>query len=351
MLIGHVYDATGVYTRVDFKAKALRAYGEPSMIEKAQEIIQEEVKRLEGIEITRVVDWPGGVGYFIREGFARLKETVGEGRVCLDLTSRPAKITVRGDEETKYDLDRLIDESKALSAAGIHGSDLADKEAVCPICTENVPSGEHLGCGHTYCAGCLKHLLASAVDTKTFPLACLGNDGSCASPFPIPFLRRFIPLQALNELEEAAFIAYMESHGQELQYCRTRDCKQIYRRQSTAVKIQCSACMTEICAACDAEAHEGLACNIAAQDAEHDEAVAKTGCKKCPGCSTWIEKSSGRNQMHCGYCVLLDMQSSIRPEYYVMGREHGSIYGDTLPDDIGLAQPADFIAEQPKAFR
>ncbi|KAF9522366.1 hypothetical protein CPB83DRAFT_864541 [Crepidotus variabilis] len=331
-MCNRIWETTNVYTKVDIKARALRVFGEPSMVEKAKIMVQEEVERLGGFETVRVIDWRGGISFFVQGGLAKLKEIVGEDRVRLDLTCKPPKITIQGTEEARYDLDRIIEEGKQ-SASADRVQKLGDGGATCPICTEDVVNGEQLGCGHTYCTSCLKHLLSSIVDTKAFPIVCWGDNSKCKSPITLPFLRRFIRHQVLSKLAEAAFVGYLETHPHELKYCPTPDCRQIYRHNATARRVQCPSCLFEICVACDREAHGGISCEAAKQAEQGDEQLEKAGCKKCPGCPAWILKSEGCNHMHCKYCnthfcwvcgkAFGKSQGAV---YDHMNSEHGGIY-------------------------
>ncbi|CAA7264096.1 unnamed protein product [Cyclocybe aegerita] len=249
--------ATGTYAKGDAKALTLRIYGEPRVIEKAQVLIRSYVGRMAGIETRTTLD-RDSVGFFVREGLGRLKELLGEDNVRFNLDSEVCTVTIKGGEEAKHHLRRLIGESKSQmqfedELPGIVGR-------TCPICYDDVSNPEQLGCGHTYCSGCLKHFLHSATDTDKFPLVCMGEDGRCNAPISIPFLHRFLPPQVFQQLIEAAFRSYLQKLPQELKYCPTPDCKQIYRVRQDVNAMQCPSCMSTICPRCNEEGHEGMTC-------------------------------------------------------------------------------------------
>ncbi|KAF8194705.1 hypothetical protein BJ912DRAFT_1141524 [Pholiota molesta] len=302
--LNRVLDEKKVYVRSDFKTRCLRVCGEPARVEEAKQMIREEVERLAGMETTRILDGACVRG-FMREGLGKLKELIGEDNVAVNVASVPYKVTVKGGVEATHHLQRLMDESRAMHAPDNTLPGDAERE-ICPICTDDVSNPEQLGCGHTYCSGCLSHFLTSAADSKNFPLACIGNGGQCRVPIAIPFIRRFLPQQLFENLVEAAFMAYLEQHPQELKYCTTPDCKQIYRRRTDKVLLKCPACFSTICPMCDEEAHEGMTCeerkihrDPGLQERLNDELARQQGFKKCPQCSVFIEKTEGCNHMTC----------------------------------------------------
>ncbi|KAF9485597.1 hypothetical protein BDN70DRAFT_988794 [Pholiota conissans] len=337
--LNRIFGEKKVYIRNDFKARCLRACGEPTRFEEAKQMIREEVERLAGMETTRVLD-PACVRGFMREGLGKLKELIGDDNVTVNVASVPFRVTVKGGIEATHHLQRLMDEARMIGALDEPLPGDTDKET-CPICTDDVSNGEQLGCGHAYCSGCLSHFLTSAVDNKNFPLACMGNGGACQVPFPIPSIRRFLPPQSFENLVEAAFATYLEQHSQELKYCTTPDCKQIYRRRSDKTLLKCPACFSTICPMCDEEAHEGMTCqerrihrDPGLQDRLTEEFAREHGYKNCPQCRILIEKTEGCNHMTCKCgahicwrCMGIFTANTIYPH---MQSAHNGIY-DTVP--------------------
>ena len=156
--------------------------------------------------------------------------------------------------------------------------------------------------------GGLKHFLTSAVDNRTFPLLCIEIEGTCNIPVAMPFIRRFLPAHTFHNLIEhrGCISKYLEQHQQELKYCTTPDCKQIYRRRTDKTALQCPACWSTICPSCDEEAHTGVSCeeqrtlkNLDEQERLNKQLAVSSGYKKCPSCRVMIEKTGGCNQMTC----------------------------------------------------
>jgi hypothetical protein len=362
-----IFAEKNVFVRGDFKTQSLKIYGESNAVEEVRQRIKEEVERLGQMESTRVLnrEW---VGFFVREGVGKLEELLGEENVRLDVQPRMCRITIKGGEEANHYLQRLIDQARA---AGIVDSVVpgTGETEVCPVCYGDLSYPEQLGCGHSYCSGCLKHFLTSAVDNKTFPLICVGNEATCNIPVAIPFIRRFLPAQTFSNLVEAAFHAYLEQHQRELKYCTTPDCKQIYRRRTDKTALQCPACFSTICPSCDEEAHAGMTCqeqrihrNPALQERLNEELAASSGYKRCPSCRAMIEKIEGCNHMtcRCGAHICwqcLNVFETAQETYNHLRAEHGGIYDEApaapaviVEEDWDEAWDEDFLAGQVEAL-
>ena len=187
-----------VYVRNDFKAKALKIYGEADAKEEACQMIREEVNRIAQLEKTIVLD-RACVGFFMRRGLAQLKKLVGEDNAVHSFESGRCKITIKGPDEHRHQLHRLIEESR--TGLGYYPEHRKGGDYPCPICTDEISHPEQLGCGHNYCPECLHHYLNSAPETQVFPLACI----VCKVPIAIPLLRHLLTPQAFRALVEAAF--------------------------------------------------------------------------------------------------------------------------------------------------
>jgi hypothetical protein len=333
-----VHTTCGAYVLKDRKIQTLRVYGDTEMVDKAKELIKEEVERLSFLEWVIPLKRQS-IRYFVRRGLAALKEVLGEDNVSLDLASTPCKLTIKGGDEARHHLSRLLDES--LTNVSLDQNHSADGDDICPICYDKVSHPESLGCGHIYCTACLRHYLTSAPDTKKFPLVCIGNEATCDIPISIPMIKKFLTQERFNHLIEVAFLSYLDKHPQELKYCTTPDCSQIYQSNSTKAVLQCPSCFSTICPSCHEEAHEGMTCNErklhsnpAEQERLTNEWAAMNGVKKCPTCSVWLEKTEGCNHMSCKCgahicwrCMGVFTAGTIHAH---MQTEHGGIY-DVAP--------------------
>ena len=301
-----IFTEKKVHVRSDFKAKALKIYGEADAKAEARQMIKEEVDRLAQLETTLTLD-QASVGFFMRRGLARLKDLVGEDKVVHSLESGRCMITIKGPDENRYHLYRLVEESRTgliFPEQHLKGR-TQPPSPICPICTDEISHSERLGCGHNYCPECLRHYLTSAPETKLFPLACI----TCKVPIPIPLLRRLLTPQAFQALVETAFSSYLSDPARKLKYCRTADCEQVYLQSEDPKVLNCPVCFSTVCSACGEEAHSGMTCaesklsrDPAEQDRLFDSWVAANNARRCPGCSTPIEKIDGCNHITCNRC-------------------------------------------------
>ncbi|KAF9524429.1 hypothetical protein CPB83DRAFT_861355 [Crepidotus variabilis] len=304
IFFNEVRKACGVELSRDPPIRAVRLYGDPLRLEQAERKVRDEAHRRAQVK-TRTTLNDDCADFFVRDGIVRLQELVGEGNVDLNITAKWSVIMMQGGDEATHHLERLMEESH------IHDFDEPDDGVVvvetCPICFNDVDSPERLGCGHGYCAGCLSNYLAAATNNKTLPVVCMGNDGTCAIPIALPFLRRFLPHQSFKQLVEAAFANYLERNPQEFRYCRTPDCRQTYRKQpeTQAENIRCPSCFVGFCGACEQD-HPRMNCKeyrLSKDEAEQERLngilAQQHGYQRCPRCAVWIEKTHGCNHMTC----------------------------------------------------
>ena len=334
VFLNRIYQTNGVYVRADLKTRSLRIHGRSdATVEEARTMVKEEIDRLAKLETTETLN-QASVGFFVRGGLGKLKELLGEENATMTFGTK-VLITVKG-EEGKRHLNRLIAESRTAQFVDQTLPGDIEKD-ICPICTDEISHAEQLGCGHSYCSGCLQHYLESAPHTKIFPLACIGNEGACKVPISIPEIRRFLKPQVFQALVEVAFRSYLDQHAQELKFCTTPDCQQIYRHNPNTRILQCPSCFSTICSACDEEAHEGMTCQERQRhksSAEQDRLFnvwANEHSKRCPECRRVIEKSEGCNHMTCPcgahFCWLCGKSFSVATIYGHMDTEHGGMFG------------------------
>jgi len=242
-----------VYMCCEAETQALRVYGEPGGTVQTRQMIQEEVSRRKQVLTRTPLPNLSSADFFVKEGLGKLRELVGEDNVVLTKTSTWAAIKMRGGEEAKHHLQRLIQDSLFGASAKDSGT--------CPICFDEVAYPEVLECGHVYCPGCLDDYLTSAADNKNFPIVCMGNEGTCRIPISLPLLRSFLPYSTFKRLLEAAFTSYVERNPGEIRYCKTPDCRQTYRPdpERTGNPLVCPSCFGTTCSSCGND-HGNMTC-------------------------------------------------------------------------------------------
>jgi RNA recognition motif-containing protein len=304
-----VYEESRAYIRVDKRQSTLKAFGEPSAVERAKVMIQKEVDRLASRQF-EVFLKRASIRYFVdgARGSMLLKQEVGEGNVMLDVSSNPCKIVIQGGEAARHCLKKLINESLSDAIRSQHR--LKDGET-CPVCYDAIDQPYRLGCGHAYCHGCLNHFLLAASDTKKFPLSCMGDEGTCGVPIPIPVIQRFLLPAQVKRLLEVSFLDHLGRNPGKFRYCATPDCPEIYSLESGSGDgiFQCRSCFVSVCVSCG-EDHDWFSCEewkihrdpgtqerLLENWAEGSENV-----KKCPTCKTLVEKNGSSDHMTCPKC-------------------------------------------------
>ncbi|KAG9221039.1 hypothetical protein CCMSSC00406_0002361 [Pleurotus cornucopiae] len=290
---------TGGFLRADYRLKVLKAYGKPDVVNSIRVMVQSELQKPASREWSCTVRRQS-VGFFIRRGVPMLQAMFGNEIVRFNAVSRV--ITVRG-EDARRSLKIFIAQSIEEVKIPITASTLTKQ--ICPVCYDNVTNPFVLACKHVYRTPCMRHL-SSAEETDAFHLMCIGEEGRCGVPVPIPVVQRFLTPADFTRLLEVVFASYVEKNPRSLRYCKTSDCNQIYRttdRVGTDCTVQCPSCFSIVCSACHEDGHGGMSCEDAKlQRAEDHEQLSEAWIqqrKRGPRCQAPIESSGGCNDMSC----------------------------------------------------
>jgi len=244
------------YVRPDKTKQVLRVYGSETAINHARREIEKQMETLALIDFQMEIE-DHCIRFFIQKGIKILGDTLGEDNVWLHTTSKPYFVSVRGGHDAEHGLQKLVSEASKRPLR----PPVLDWSQTCPLCSEEPTQPFPLACQHIYCTWCLTHMLISATDGKSIPVCCIGDEGRCETPIPLPIIERFISPVRLTQMLENSFRVYLEQHPDEFRFCPTPDCTQIYRvsTEDSAV-IQCPACLTETCSHCHKSPHRGLTC-------------------------------------------------------------------------------------------
>ncbi|KAK1215215.1 hypothetical protein PQX77_022188 [Marasmius sp. AFHP31] len=341
-----VSGTTGTYIRHDWKPKALKGYGDPAAITKARALMEEEIKRLSSSEYTQTLK-PQSVRFFLQQGLSELREAFGRASVALDISSS-VRITIRGGEDARQLLRDLIDKSLSNN---IEANAPSHSETSCPICFTDVDTPVKLECGHEYCTACLRHFFTA--DIKNFPILCVGDEAKCGKPIALSVIQKYLESDSeFNALLETAFTTHIEQNQQTFRYCKTPDCKQIYRSSLAEGARQCPSCLALVCMKCHEEGHDGMTCeerrnqiDPAEQDRLNSEWAKGAGVKRCPSCQVWIEKTEGCNHMSCKcgahICWVCMGTFEAQTIYGHMSRAHGGCFDTDIAEEreVGGGNP------------
>ncbi|TCD61818.1 hypothetical protein EIP91_007863 [Steccherinum ochraceum] len=177
------------------------------------------------------------VGLFISADLAKLQEELGPGNVSIDLAEKT--LTVHGNEDA-FKVARL-----AISAAQRrHPEEKKVVERACPVCFDEVTSPVSLDCGHAWCKSCLTDYLLASVDTRVFPLKCLGDEARCTHRVTLRVAREILSPTQIDAIFQASFLAHIHARTSDFHHCPTPDCPQIYRAaQAKGTVLRCPSCL------------------------------------------------------------------------------------------------------------
>lgn len=209
----------------------------------------------------------------------------------------------------KYPGGHSIAAIEKLAAKDHSETESAEEKATCPICLVEVVEPIGLGCGHEYCAACLRRYLITAPERNRFPITCIGNDDMCRRPVAIPIIQTVLSMPEFHDLVNKAASSYINQHPNELKCCPTPGCTQIYRGSKDQKALVCPSCSTSVCSTCNTKGHPGRTCPeqracIGSNEHERLDSIwaSRNGAKECPSCRVWIQKTAGCNHIHCRLC-------------------------------------------------
>ncbi|VDI41957.1 E3 ubiquitin-protein ligase RNF14 [Mytilus galloprovincialis] len=212
----------------------------------------------------------------------------------------------------------------------------------CVVCFCEIEDGKMYrleACGHSYCKECVQFQFQT--DLNSLPVCC--SSEGCEEKWVLKDITNIADItnNPVDRLVEKATSSFVAKNKKEYRYCTTPDCHIIYRVSEKENLFTCPQCESRICTGCHKQYHDGLSCEQV-KLAETQEADDKNfmlflqGCKlnikKCPNCSTLIEKISGCNRVTCSACttnicwVCLKHFPTAGDCYNHLSNEHGSVY-------------------------
>ena len=287
---------TGVSIETDPTRRKIRLFG---VAEKRLNVRGKILEKIEQLRMQKSCFIPLEgrlLAAFVNGELAALREKLGSEHIILDFGGHALRL--RGDEKV-FDVAKDAVEV-VRKKYKIHRKTNAVE---CPVCFDEVSSPIKMACGHSWCRRCFHNYLIAANEQKFFPLTCLGNEGKCAERISLYAAKEVLSAADFDATVSAAFDTYVQTHPNELHYCPTPDCPQVYRPAPEGIFLQCPSCLVRICPACNADAHDGLTCQESKEgDDLFREWAGRRDVKRCPGCNIAIEKDEGCNHMKCTVC-------------------------------------------------
>ncbi|KZT22729.1 hypothetical protein NEOLEDRAFT_1097174 [Neolentinus lepideus HHB14362 ss-1] len=263
---------------------------------KVRTAILEQMNKLRECKTLRIPIPCRLVGPFIKRSLPLLQEQVGHENLTVDIAS--PSVLVRGDNA--FELVRVAVQEALHSKCSTSASNVAK----CPICLDDPTAPIVLRCGHTWCKACLTNYFSAAIESRTFPMTCLGDEGACSCCIPVVVAREVLGSDEFDELAASAFIAHVRTHPDEYRWCPGPDCEEVYRVGPADTVLTCPRCLRRVCAHCHVEYHEDVTCAEFKGGLEPEFARWRAGknVKHCPKCKIAIEKVDGCNHMTCVVC-------------------------------------------------
>ncbi|KAG9119508.1 hypothetical protein FRC07_005430, partial [Ceratobasidium sp. 392] len=322
-----VAEQTGVCVRADQRTCSLLLFGPDYARDDASVLMRNELTRLAGLK--RVLDIPPPVFRRLNAGgLTILRNLVGKGNIFINFYRQ--SLTFYGDEEVVRRVKKALDVMYSEVGAKL------PRHSDCVVCLCQPEGSILLHCGHHYCRSCFSQYVASAAESRTLPLVCVGRN--CKAQIPLSMITLHASQADQDALFYAAFQSHVAAHPEQYRYCPTPDCQYVYRVGQSDTSIQCRLCLVHICTYCHVEHHEGISCEDYL--ASHSESEIQKSfdrwreahdVKNCPNCNASIEKIAGCNHMMCSVCrthicwVCLSSFATGDKVYAHMRSAHGGI--------------------------
>ncbi|PNP82850.1 hypothetical protein FNYG_04081 [Fusarium nygamai] len=289
-----------------------------------------------------------------RGAYRRLQEIEQGLGVVIIRDIKSSKFRVFGPEDKIVPaceaLDQLLQELEPRSTGHNTEQSQAKKatEGDCAVCFCEADQALATSCGHVYCTICFVNMCQVEASTiGDFSIKCIGDQGRCKKAVPLHEIQNLLLSEIFESVLEASFASFMRRHQDQLRYCATPACTQVYRiaQPETSVPpiFTCAKCMTATCTSCHVS-HPRKTCaeykgNESGGMAELLKAKEELGFKDCPKCNTHIQKDEGCNHINCTACgthicwLCLKTFTDGDDCYQHMGRVHGGIGNEGEHED------------------
>jgi len=228
-------------------------------------------------------------------------------RVNFNCTSKNGKPLLHiAAESGNLDIYKLLLKHGAnpaiKDANGFTALESAQEELECPACMDDKLKKDfmRLACGHIFCKECLKELLDFAIE-KENPSKLECQDGGCEDIINYQDIVKIAENDdsKLSLLGDITTRRYMRAQ-QGVKYCPTDGCKHSFINDKKSRETHlCPRCQKFYCANClDVPHEEHIPCRRAKEDRFTEQWILENG-RRCPKCTTAIQKTRGCNHMTC----------------------------------------------------
>ena len=312
-----IASATTTFITTDLRVMTVNIYGSEGNCTRAKMELNRKIEESIhcGVECNDIdLKAPGrgpGLMKFVVSQFGTDLSTLleKEGVSGATLDARRHILTLYSTPEPLKSVQELLDSfcqgRRSLDPATL----LAEDDNTCCACycpIEEVAEQYRLEyCGHLYCLDCVELQLSPAA--VTFPVVCAAED--CGQPFVWHDFESLFKRTKyrLEDLMKSSLQSYVFANQKKVRPCPTPNCDMVYR-VSTAESgrpFLCSHCGVRTCTQCHVQYHDGLTCAMYESGKKSDKDFETwlqrdpDTRKKCPNCTTPIEKNEGCHHVTC----------------------------------------------------
>ena len=185
----------------------------------------------------------------------------------------------------------------------------------CPICMceeEPATAVSLASCGCHFCEDCIKAYVREKVDAGNVmqsQLLCPTVEPTrCAKAIAPADIKRCLDTDAAAARYERLTLQRAVEMGDDMGTCPTAGCTFMFVFDKDNRKLECPMCSQSFCLVCRTSPwHRGVRCeqyqaengDPEAADATFAAFAQNQKLKQCPKCTSWVEKTSGCDAMHC----------------------------------------------------
>ena len=241
----------------------------------------------------------------------RLNALISDTSLLLNVDEDAARLLLISHHWNK---EKLIDAfysspEACLEEAGVSLTDKVDESLssiLCMICYTKIDTPAEvtsLNCNHKFCTVCFAQYLKVQVEEGPGCIKTHCPQHKCTRAVPYTLFERLLEPALFKKYDGYIIRSFIEmSNG--LKWCPAAGCDLIAVASSGTRSVRCT-CDFAFCFACGEEAHQPASCKQLVLWGEKCANESETAnwillnTKKCPNCSSRIEKNQGCNHMNC----------------------------------------------------
>jgi ATP-dependent RNA helicase DHX8/PRP22 len=239
-------------------------------------------------------------------GLQGILDIEGVSKVNICLFKQVLKIQSTSD--SKDNVLRKIDEIAKTMAPTQPKDEGEDDDETCPTCfceIDSAASYRLATCGHAYCMDCVKLQFKTAL----FPMSCTHEN--CSEMFTHQDMNDLrTEKDLLDNILKKSLDSYVNANQDKARFCPSPDCPMVYLVTNEGKLFRCNVCSTAVCSSCHEPYHIDLTCKENEIDKKDPGKVSlnkwmnemPNSRKRCPNCTSPIEKNGGCNYMQCTHC-------------------------------------------------